>query len=217
MHKTLLLLLLLLPDYLFGQETKKVIDKKTNEIYFVLNSDNSTRHGEYNKFGFGNRLMVKGFYNQGAKDSIWESYDFKGQVSLRYDYTNNKLLLYVPNELAKERQYHLVNPPASAEAKLSQPPIFLEGDDGIYAVLGKEMRYPADASRRGKSGTVFVSFIVDKNGNARDFQVKNPLGYGLDHEALRAMLLLPPNWLPGKVNAEPVDVEVTLPVKFKLQ
>ena len=217
MHKTILFLTLLLPNYLFGQETRKISDEKTKEVFFVLTSDKTIRHGEYNKFGFGNKLMVKGFYKQGAKDSIWECYSFKGELSLKYDHTQKKLLFYVPNELAKERQYHILNPPASTDSILSQPPIFLEGDDGVYATISKEMRYPANASRRGKSGTVNVSFIVDKEGKASNFQVKKPIGYGLDEEALRAFLLLPQNWLPGKVNAEPVDVEVTYPVKFKLQ
>jgi len=217
MHKTLFYLLLLLPNYLFGQETRKVIDEKTREIFFVLKSDKTIRHGEYNKFDFRNNLLVKGYYKQGAKDSIWECYSFKKELSLKYDYTNNKLLFYVPNDLAQERQYQIINLPANAEAKLSQPPIFLEGDDGFYATMSKEIRYPAEASRRGKSGTVNVSFIVDKNGKASNFQVKKPLGYGLDEEALRAIRLLPNTWLPGKVNAEPVDVEVTYPVRFKMQ
>ncbi|RDC65195.1 energy transducer TonB [Adhaeribacter pallidiroseus] len=215
MYKTLLFLLLIIPTCLFGQETKKVIDKSTREIFFVLKSDKTTKHGEYNKLNFRNTLLVKGYYKQGAKDSIWECYNFKGELSLKYDYTKNRLLFYQPNESAPERQYQIINLPASAEIKLSQPPIFLEGDEGIYATLGREIRYPAGASRNGISGIVNVSFIVDKKGKASNFQVKNPIGYGMDEEAVRAFKLLPPNWLPGKVKSEPVDVEVTYPVTFQ--
>ncbi len=215
MYKTLVFLLLILPNYVFGQEIKKVIDPKTNEIFFVLKSDKKVKHGEYNKFRFNRKLLVKGYYKQGAKDSIWECYNFKGELSLKYDYTKNLLLFYQPNESAPERQYQIINLPNNSEIKLSQPPIYLEGDDGIYATLGREIRYPAIASRSGISGVVNVSFIVDKNGKASNFLVKNPVGFGLDEEALRAFRLLPQNWLPGKVNAQPVDVEVTYPVTFE--
>ncbi len=84
MHKIFFLLLFISPNYLFGQETKKVIDKSTREIFFVLKSDKTTKHGEYNKFNFRNALLVKGFYKQGAKDSIWECYSSKGELSLKY-------------------------------------------------------------------------------------------------------------------------------------
>lgn len=81
---TVLLLTLTFSLSLTAQFTKKVTEKKGwyTEVYSVLKSDNTTRHGLYQKFTGKKNLYVNGYYHFGAKDSLWTHY-FRGSDSAR--------------------------------------------------------------------------------------------------------------------------------------
>ena len=79
MNKQILILLFCAPMTLFAQKTKKITEKATKETFYVLQTDKKTRHGEYNKFSYNNKLLIKGYYKLGNKDGIWECFDFNGQ------------------------------------------------------------------------------------------------------------------------------------------
>jgi len=215
MIKTFLLLLMLLPAILFAQETKRITTNETNETFFVLKSDKTTKHGMYKKFSYKNTLLIKGFYKQGLKDSIWECYNFDGQISLKYDYSKNELLFYKPGD--KVRKYKFINETENADTTLDRPPIFLGGDDAFTSDIVKNLRYPVEALENGISGKVYVSFVVDKKGKTSNYKIEKPLGYGLDMESLRVLKLQPDNWLPAIQNGQAIDIEVIYPVTFKLQ
>ena len=206
---------MLLPAILFAQETKRITTNETNETFFVLKADKTTKHGMYKKFSYKNTLLIKGFYKQGLKDSIWECYNFDGQISLKYDYSKNELLFYKPGD--KVRKYKFINETENADTTLDRPPIFLGGDDAFTSDIVKNLRYPVEALENGISGKVYVSFVVDKKGKTSNYKIEKPLGYGLDMESLRVLKLQPDNWLPAIQNGQAADIEVIYPVTFKLQ
>lgn len=209
-----LFLLALIPTILFGQETKKIRDTETGETYYVLKSDKTIKHGEYKKFAYNHSLLVKGFYKQGLKDSIWECYNFNGEVTLKFDYSKNELIFYKPGDTYLT--YKIINNSDNPDTTLSRPPIFLEGEAAFTSNIFKHLRYPANALLNGIAGKVNVSFIVDKRGKTSNYKVERPLGYGLDMEAIRVLKLQPDNWLPGIQNGQAVDTEVIKSVTFKI-
>jgi TonB family protein len=215
-NKSILFLLTVIPTFLFGQDIKKITDKENNETFYVLKSDKTTKQGEYKKFSYNNKLLVKGFYKQGVKDSIWECYDFDGQLTLKYNYNKSELVTYKPNEIVKDKKYKIVNS-NSTDTILSRTPIFLGGDDYVLSELIKNIHYPSSAVENGKSGKVYVVFTIDKYGKTSNYHVDNPIGFGMDEEAIRVLKLLPDNWLPGLLNGQPVDVEIVYPINFKLK
>lgn len=217
MNKKILILLTIIPTFLFGQDIKKIIDKENNETFYVLKSDKTTKHGEYKKFSFNNKLLIKGIYKQGVKDSIWECYNFYGELTLKYNYTQNELVFYKPNDKVKNKMFKIVNSNNNSDTALSRPPIFLGGDHFVLSEIAKNIRYPSAARENGKSGKVCIMFTVDKFGKTSNYHVETPLGFGMDEEAIRVLKLIPDNWLPGLLNEQPVDVEVSYPIYFKLQ
>lgn len=93
-----------------------------------------------------------------------------------------------------------------------------EFDGGFEAMakfIGKNMKYPAQARRMGVEGSVFVSFVVDKEGNISDPQVIKGISADCDKEAIRVVKAMPP-WKPGKQNGKPVKSRFVLPIKFRL-
>ena len=99
---------------------------------------------------------------------------------------------------------------------VQQQPEFKDGLAAMYQYLNKNIIYPSVARENGIEGTVYVSFVVGKDGSIRDVQVKRGLGGGCSEEALRVIKLMP-NWNPGKQNGKAVSVTFTMPVKFKLE
>ncbi|HEX6226632.1 MAG TPA: energy transducer TonB [Chryseolinea sp.] len=93
-----------------------------------------------------------------------------------------------------------------------------EFDGGFEAMakfIGKNLKYPAQARRMGVEGSVFVSFVVDKEGNISDPQVIKGISADCDKEAIRVVKAMPP-WKPGKQNGKPVKSRFVLPIKFRL-
>ena len=89
------------------------------------------------------------------------------------------------------------------------------GAAGWTKFLERNLRYPGQATDAGKSGKVWVSFIVEKDGQISNVLVDKGVGYGMDEEALR-VLKLSKKWKPGMQNGQPVRVKYTLPLVFVL-
>lgn len=100
---------------------------------------------------------------------------------------------------------------ASVEV-LPEPP---GGMAGWSKYLGKNLKYPPIARENNISGRVFVSFVVEKNGNLTDIKVMRGVGGGCDEEAVR-VLKNAPAWKPGIQNGRPVRVAYTMPIVFQL-
>ena len=100
---------------------------------------------------------------------------------------------------------------------VEQPPVFKGGKDSLSFYLSRNIRYPRAAQEKGTSGTVFIQFVIDKEGQLKDAAIigKDP-GDGLGAEALRVVKNMP-KWVPGKQNGNRVNVQFNLPVRFTLQ
>lgn len=89
------------------------------------------------------------------------------------------------------------------------------GYDAFYGFLRNNLRYPEQARRMGVEGTVYVEFVVDKDGALTELKVLRGIGSGCDEEALR-ILKNAPAWKPGLQRGRPVKVRMSLPISFKL-
>lgn len=110
------------------------------------------------------------------------------------------------------------------EVELSQDPVYKEVDkkpefkggmDGLIAFMTAEVVYPESAKKDNIQGTVFVAFVVSKSGVIKDVYIEKGVETALDAEALRVVNKMP-NWVPGEKDGKKVDVQMTLPIAFKL-
>ncbi len=100
---------------------------------------------------------------------------------------------------------------------VEQMPKFPGGEAAMFKYIGDNVKYPKAAQKAGTAGIVYVYFIVDKNGNVTNAEVKRGVkdGEELNDEALRVIKEMP-KWEPGYQNAKPVSVALTLPIRFTL-
>ena len=97
------------------------------------------------------------------------------------------------------------------------PPVFRSDGAGVtppQVIYRVEPEF-TDAARKARyQGTVTVAIIVDAQGHVRDPRITQPVGMGLDEEALKAVMLW--KFKPGTKDGHPVPVFAQILVTFRL-
>ena len=133
---------------------------------------------------------------------------------------NAQEAIVAPEETAPVKEEVKVVEAAPVEEQVfqvvEQNPEFPGGMAALGQYLGKNLKYPAAASRANVSGRVFLTFVVNTDGSIQDIQVLKGLGFGCDEEAQRVVKGMP-KWNPGKQSGRNVRVKYNLPISFVLE
>lgn len=117
-----------------------------------------------------------------------------------------------------------LNNSSIAQTQVSEEAVFQTVDEGAMFPQGKEammkfitknLKYPEKAIKDSITGRVFVSFIVEKDGNLSNIKVMRDIGGGCGEEAIRVMKLMP-KWTPAKVGNKLVRQQYYMPIEFRL-
>lgn len=117
---------------------------------------------------------------------------------------------YVPVEEAEEEQEE-----QQIFTVVEAMPSYPGGEEAMRRYLSESIEYPQMARESGIQGRVFVTFVVERDGNITDVQILRGIGGGCDEEALRVIKNMP-KWAPGKQRGKPVRVQFNMPIMFKL-
>ena len=98
---------------------------------------------------------------------------------------------------------------------VDEMPTFPGGDQARIDFLGENIRYPELAKREGVQGHVFVTFVVEEDGNLSNVKILRGIGGGCDEETVRVIESMP-KWKPGKQQGKAVRVQFNMPILFKL-
>lgn len=107
------------------------------------------------------------------------------------------------------------------EEEIKKPDIFLPFSDVLPDPIGgvrgiqEKIIYPEIAKRAGVEGKVIVKAFVDENGTVTKVEILKGIGAGCDEAALNAVMITKFN--PGKQRGNPVKVQVSIPIVFKLK
>jgi TonB family protein len=74
--------------------------------------------------------------------------------------------------------------------------------------------YTDKARKKKIHGKVILDFVVGIDGRTQDIRVSQPLGYGLDEQAVKSLR----NWTfePGTKDGQPVPVAIQVEMNFRL-
>lgn len=104
----------------------------------------------------------------------------------------------------------------SVFAVVKTMPEFPGGFDAMAKYLVENIKYPEESRKNGIQGTVFVSYVVEKDGSVTNVKIIRGIGLECDKEAQRVVKAMP-KWIPGKNDkGEVVRVQFNLPIKFAL-
>ncbi len=95
------------------------------------------------------------------------------------------------------------------------PPEFIGGDPARLKYLSESVVYPREALYKGIQGTVYVTFVVEKDGSISNVQLLRGIGGGCDEAAINAVKSMP-NWKPGFQRGRVVRAQFNMPISFIL-
>lgn len=110
---------------------------------------------------------------------------------------------------------------AQADAEIytivDQMPAFPEGEVAMNKYIQKNIVYPKNEKEFGVDGTIYLTFVVKKDGSIGDIKCLRGVktGPNLEKEAIRVIQSMP-KWKPGMLKGKAVNVQYQLPIKFKI-
>lgn len=124
------------------------------------------------------------------------------------------------NLLNKEKAFSdLKDPGQTIQEEAPSEPFFVVVEQMPKLIGGLEsiqncVQYPEMARKAGIEGRVIVRFIVNEQGSVENPEVIRGIGGGADKESIRCVKQA--EFKPGKQRGEPVRVQYSLPVVYKL-
>lgn len=99
-----------------------------------------------------------------------------------------------------------------------QPPAFPGGETALRKYIAENIQYPQVSGCVNIEGTVYVSFVVDTDGNTTNVKILRGLHPLFDAEAVRVIKSIPQKWKPAKKHGgKIVNCSYVVPVKFVLR
>lgn len=92
---------------------------------------------------------------------------------------------------------------------------YIGGVPKMQEDINRDLVYPQIDIELGLQGTVYVSFIIEKDGSVSNVQIERGISETIDREAKRIVRGFP-NWKPAENAYGKVRTIVRLPINFKL-
>lgn len=94
-------------------------------------------------------------------------------------------------------------------------PEFPGGDKKRLEFIAENLVYPEMAMNKRIQGTVYITFVVEKDGSIENIRILRGIGSGCDEAAVSAVKMMP-KWKPGMQDGKAVRVQFNMPIKFSL-
>ena len=94
-------------------------------------------------------------------------------------------------------------------------PEYPGGEEALMNFLGS-IKYPKEAMDKNIEGSVYLRFIIEKDGSIETIEIARGSGSELLNEAAIAHVKNMQQWKPGRQNGKPVRVQYIVPIKFVL-
>ncbi|MEO6149561.1 MAG: energy transducer TonB [Mucilaginibacter sp.] len=157
-------------------------------------------------------------YERGAINSnkirigTWEYYDDIGKLSLKYDH-DNKSIIY------QEKNNELFAIKNGTNWDYSEPDIYPHVIGSYHEFITKisnVVGYPLEARGNHISGTVYISFVVSKEGKLSDIKKVNDIGGNCADAIINALKQSEFLWIPASKGSISYDSRFVIPVTFIL-
>jgi TonB family protein len=197
-----------LGDSTYTKETYNMYNMQTALVTYYLSSkdDVEIHHGERKEWYHTGHLFFEGTYVDGNKDGEFKAYWPDESVERTEQYNKGKLISATCFDY-KGNKIECVD--------FEKGPEFPGGDEALYMFLANNIIYPHEAREAGIQGKVYLTFIVEPNGEITNIRVLQGIGGGCDEECIRIIKMMP-RWSPGYLGNKPVRVQFNLPVTFTL-
>lgn len=99
--------------------------------------------------------------------------------------------------------------------KVEQMPSFTGGEKAMKKYFAENLHYHEDARKNHIRGTVFILFVIEKDGSVSHVKIAQGIEDSCDNEAMRAIKNMP-TWITGQQSGKFARVRFNMPVSFPL-
>jgi antitoxin component YwqK of YwqJK toxin-antitoxin module len=157
-------------------------------------------NGDYEEIA--DSFFASGKIKEGFKDGIWEGYDKKMGYTFSEEYENKKLKSGTSIDSNKiSRNYKIVQ--LRPEPK--------NGISDFYKHVAKNFRVP---EVQGLKGKIFISFVIDKDGQVVEPKILKSIGYGTDEQAIKVVTTYK-NFASGEIRGIKIRCTYSLPITIQ--
>ncbi len=151
------------------------------------------------------KYIETGEYKDGYKNGIFEGKNLNNKIIFIENYKNGK---FISGTTIADDDSKIVY------SEVDKRPNPKKGIKDFYKFIGKKFKSSDEAVKNKVNGKIVIKFVVDKEGDIVEPIVAKSLGYGLDEEAIRVLLLYG-SWIPGEQRGVKVKVLYILPISIK--
>jgi TonB family protein len=189
------------------------------------------------KVGKWKEYQKEGTYVIGKKSGEWKNYFDNGKLISIENYLDGKLngekkTLDSEGKILRSAIYEngvFIKGDTLTEKIGDEMPYILEcvnvpdndtknqcSSEKLLIFLRKNLKYPKSSRIKEIQGQVILHFVIAKDGSIKDYKVRRSLANDIKAE-VESFYNIFPKWHPGMQNGSPVDVQYSLPIKFKLK
>ena len=203
-----------LPSHAQELKTKKILTGNCQEI-FTIDKKSKLKNGEYLKLDIKSRdTLVSGTFRDNQKTGTWK-YNGKGSKPwIAYDY-DKKMLNPISAEISKIDSFMIKKDNVFVSEKVDAPPVYLGFKDELKNTLGMYVKVPITIMTGQLSVISIASFIVDKNGKMKDFEIAQTLSDEVDNNIRNALKKLDGEWVPAIYKGQSVESIVFVVFEIK--
>lgn len=211
---TILIVLFFLPSFAQELKTKKVATDIYLEI-FTIDKKSKLKNGEYLKINSKSRdTLISGTFRDDIKSGVWK-YNSRGTKPwITYDY-DKKMLARLSDEINKIDSFMIRKGDTFISDKVDSPPLYIGYKDEINQILWSSMRLPFEIFENKLSVITVASFVVDRNGKMKDFQIIETSSKEVISTIFDAYKKIEGDWSPAIYNGQPIDSEVFIVFDLK--
>lgn len=219
----------------FNSAGRKTNHKDSADFYTVRHySPEDSNRVRMTKQAMNGQLLGENYFSNFKKlikEGTSREYHPSGALVKETSYVNNKreglFLTYWPDGKIRRRDLYRNDTLVTGQCytregndtvyfEYDQQPKFPGGQDSLRKFIGRNLQYPTLARREGIEGTVYVMFMVSKEGSVTAVDLYKGVSPQLDAEAIRVIKLMPA-WIPRKLEGELTPFNLVLPVTFRLE
>ena len=130
---------------------------------------------------------------------------------VNYSFAQEEVILQTQKDTIQQE----LNDSGEVFVFLSESPEFVGGDAARIKYLQGAIHYPKKAKENNMQGTVYVTFVVEKDGSITHVKVLRGVCESLDAEAVRVIKNMP-KWKPGMHKEKPARSQFNMPLRFIL-
>jgi len=154
--------------------------------------------------GFGIRLINQGNRHEPASNGL-------SQVMVDKSMPGENVQYLPPPR--PDQDGSVANQVVEVFTSVEESPVFPGGDAALNKFLSENISCSADSKNIHIPESMFVNFVIEKDGTISNVKMISEVGDGCSEEALRGIEAMP-KWIPGKQGGQKVRVSYMILLKF---